>query len=168
MLRQLSTSERAQIQKQYRIPVDSEYPQKFWIMNLDDTSLMPTETELAQLRSYLEYKIVSWYNPSYRDKLLAMSLPYDSGRNTIILCKGVGMNGGDHHEDTGWRYRRATWNHGHVPFTNEADYRPLSLVEILDRCEELMPGEVYEKWAVWKSEHAELFAPEVEAVKLQA
>ena len=166
MLRELSAAERAYIQERFRIPVDSEYPAKYWIVSLDSTSLMPSEIELAQIRDFTGYKIRSWYNPSYRDRLLAMALPFDSGRNTIILRKGVGVNGGTHHEDQGWSYRRATWNHGHVPFRYEKDYQPLSLVEILDRCEELLPGEVYEKWTDWKNEHAELFEPEVEAVKI--
>jgi hypothetical protein len=165
-IQQLSAKERGYVQQQFRVPVDSGWPQTYWIVCLDSSSLMPTEAELAQLQSFIEYKVRSFFNPTYQAKVLSAPLALDSGWNTIIFRKGAGQEVG--FGDEGWAYRRMTWNHGHVPFPNQADYRPLSLVEAMDRCETLV-DDVYPKWAKWKTDHEELFGmagPEIEAVKL--
>jgi hypothetical protein len=164
LIRQLSQEERAAIQANWRVPVESEYPQKYWIACLDSSSLMPTEAELGQLRSFIEYKVRSFFNPTYQAKILDAPLAVDSGWNTIIFRKGAGETR-ETHDDNGWGYRRATWNHTYVPFRYKEDYKPLSLVEAMDRCETLV-DDVYPKWASWKEDHGEIFAAEIEALKL--
>jgi hypothetical protein len=166
--RQLSETERSRIQEQFRIPVDSSHPATYWLASLDAQSLMPTEQELEQLQGFIEYKIRSWYNPTYQAKLLGMPLAKDSGHNTIIFRKGS-AGAGSLHDDDGWAFRRMTWSEGpmYVPARYPAEsYEKMSLVQVMDYCERHTPEEPNEKWEAWKQDHAELFGAEVELAKI--
>ena len=167
-VRQLNAEEREHIQEQFRIAVDSSHPAYYWIASLDAQSLMPTEPELEQLQSFIEYKIRSWYNPTYQAKLMSMPVAKDAGHNTIIFRKGSG-DAGSLYDDDGWAFRRMTWREGpmYVPARTLAEqYEKMSLVSVMDYCERYTKEEPHPKWEAWKQDHAELFGAEVELSKI--
>lgn len=167
-VRQIDEEQRRLIQEQYRIPVDSSHPGYYYIASLDAAGLMPTEMEMEQLQSFIEYKIRSYYNSTYQEKLMSMPLAKDSGHNTIIFRKGsAGI--GSLHDDDGWAFRRMTWSEGpmYVPARYpEEKYEKMSLVEVMDYCERYTRDEMNPKWEAWKQEHGVLFGLEAENIKL--
>ena len=157
----LSDEERAHVQG-FGIPVDSEHPGPWWIVNLASEGEMPSDVELEMIRSFIEYKVRHFFNPGYAEKLLAMPLARDPGYNTISLRKGR-LNDS---EPESWFWRRSTWEHGMVPFVHREEYKGRSLVEVMDDIETGV--EVYESWTHWKIEHPGLFGAGVFVAAQQA
>lgn len=146
----LNDQERENIQK-FKIPVDSFKPITNWIVSLDGESMLPTDEELKQIRSYCEYKIKTVYNESYATRLLNEDLPKESGHNTTIFRKGFRF--GCIH--IGWFYRRRSWNRypTYVPDLSAKNYKMLSLVGVMNRAEDIIP----KKWEDWKRDHNDIF-----------
>lgn len=149
----LSPAETQRIQSEFHIPVDSSDPGTYWIISLDSDSLLPTDEELALLRSYQEFAIKRIYTESFVERLLKLALPKCAGHNTVIFRKGSHIEGADQH----WFYRRISWVLGptYVPFPSDRDYKGLTLRELLDRIENLVP----QKWGKWKEKNKGIFSP---------
>lgn len=147
----LTKAQRKRIQERFHIPVDSSCPSTYWIISIDGESQMPTVQELAQLRSYCGFIVRKIYREGWANKILEMPLPYCSGHNTTIFRKGNPLDP----ENTGWFYRKSTWSSGpfFVPCSTEKDYHTHTLVELLYRCENLLP----ERWTKWKLDHPKIF-----------
>lgn len=133
-------------------------------------SVMPTDEELRQVRSYIEFV----GRRTYGEQILAMPLPADPGHNTVVLVKG-GLYKGNPQPTEGWSYRRYTWDTGIFPYRTKVDgtsFRPWSLAEVLDGIE----GDISTErssgvqravprtpWEKWKTAHAEAFPREAVA-----
>jgi len=150
----LGNTDRATIQDEFKVPVDSSHPGTYWIACLDYESFLPTNLELLQIRSFIEFSTKRTYREHYQTKILEKPLASCSGHNTLIFLKGLRSN----ESDQGWRFRRASWEIGpmYVPSITDADYRPHTLVEVMDIVEKNIP----EPWQKWKQEHPEIFPPE--------
>ena len=133
------------------IPVDSHNPGTYWIISLDRESAMPSEKELARLRSYQEFLIRRVYNETYVEQLLAQPLPKCGGHNTTIFMKS-------RDRAQGWFYRKMTWTQLYHPpiFLAGAVFQPLTLAGLLDRIESFG----LKQWAEWKAARSEIFADE--------
>ena len=109
----------------FRVPVDSSHPAAYWIISLDVDSLMPTDEELALLKSYQEFLIEAAYNEHFAERLKRLELPKCVGHNTVVFRKGSHLEGTDNH----WFYRRASWINGptYVPYALSEDYKPHTL-----------------------------------------
>lgn len=151
-------ADRSRIQTEFRIPVDSEYPGTMWIACLASDSEVPSDPELAVLRSYIEYAVGLVYNERWCRILLgdpAVPDDYDrnqhlarcAGHNTVAFVK----------RDGAWFYRRSTWGHGPWPFRYADGYEPMTLVALLDHIcgygDQPSP-----KWEAWKAERVDVFA----------
>ena len=111
---------------------------------------MPSDRELRQIRSYREFWVTALYNPGYAKKILAKPLPEEDGHNTLILRKGASHAGTEDH----WFKRKISWeNPVYVPHVLEKEYRGLSLVDVLDVEQSLIPV----GWERWKTEHPDIF-----------
>ena len=85
----LTSKQRKEIQERFKIPVDAYCPGTYWIASLDGESLMPTNEELAQIRSYIEFSIRRTYREYWIDAILSKPLPACEGHNTLILRRGI-------------------------------------------------------------------------------
>lgn len=151
----ITTEQRLRIQNEFRIPVDSSHPGKYWIAALDGESSMPTDIELRQIRSFIEFIVGRVFGENYGKRILAeRPLVYCGDHNTTVFLKGLR----DDSTKEGWRYRKMRWRTGptYMPSIAEGDYRPLTLVEIMDLMEKL----IFEEWNEWKQAHPEIFPPE--------
>lgn len=155
----ITPEQKDHIQKKFGIPVDSFNPGTYWIVSLDVESVMPTDEELKQIASFREYIVKKVYNQWFTEKLLSMPLPADGGHNTTIFCK---RTPGEANE-LSWFYRKMTWQYGplYAPDTSEKNYRPFSLVEVMDRYETFL-SQVSEDWIAWKKNHRDIFPDQVE------
>jgi hypothetical protein len=143
------------IQDEFKIPVDSFNPGTYWIVSLDSESTMPADQELKQIASFREYIIKKTYNERFAEKLLQMPLPASGGCNTTIFCKRAS---GDEAKEPSWFYRKMTWQYGtlYAPDSSEKNYRPLSIVEVMDQRETILSS-VSEEWIAWKEKHPDIF-----------
>jgi len=143
----------------FRVPVDSSHPAAYWIISLDVDSLMPTDEELALLKSYQEFLIEAAYNEHFAERLKRLELPKCVGHNTVVFRKGSHLEGTDNH----WFYRRASWINGptYVPYALSEDYKPHTLRELLDRIQNLVP----QKWERWKENNKKVFSAVSDASK---
>ncbi len=164
----LTPEQRAHIAT-FGVPVDSFNPGTYWIACFDEVSHMPTDAEIRVLRSYIEYVLTHQYTAEHRDTVLVRpGLPRSSGHNTHIFRKGIRWDKALHFNE-GWAYRRASWRQGpqYVPERSEPNWRPLSLVEAIDRMHtydgKLGGQGVRWEWTKWKVEHASVFAKDVNA-----
>jgi len=131
-----------------RIPVDSFNPMTYWVVCLDRESAMPTDLELRQLHSIIEFIVQDGYVSTKAERAFAAGeLARDAGFNTVIFRKD--------RSDGGWRFRRASWREGplFVPSHQELDYAPHSLAAAMDR----LRKHRMEPWEAWKTAHADLF-----------
>lgn len=152
-MQELTKEQVRYIQENFKVPVDRDiYPQQYWVISLSVESEMPSDAELRQLRSFIEFKMLRGiYDPSFGQRVRDKPLPLVPGHNTLIFRKVYGDN-------TGWCYRRASWEIGptFVPWTGEKDFHPHSLVEVIDRdMKDLVSIAV--KWTEWKSERPDIF-----------
>ena len=147
----LTKTQIARIQGRFRIPVDAFCPGHYWIISIDRESLIPTDQELAQLSSYREFVVLKTYRETYGRQILKMPLPFVPGHNTAIFRKGAPLNP----EDNGWFLRKSTWREGplYIPNVAGKDYCVHTLVEIIDRYEDIIP----EKWERCKLDHPKIF-----------
>jgi hypothetical protein len=138
----------------HRIPVDSSYPSTYWIACLNHHSALPTEAELRMIWSYIEYAVMSRYNETYQEKILAKRLPCEGGHVTKVFRKGGDWQ---HQSAEGWHYRHSLWEN--------SDYWPSrhtsgkTLLECLDRISQWgdQPGNVNPAWQKWKDERPDIF-----------
>ena len=142
------------IQENFKVPVDKDlHPQQTWIASLGLESEMPTDDELHQLRSYIEFVLLRGgiFQPSYGQMVIDKSLPLEQGCNTVIFRKG-------YLDKKGWFYRRSTWQVGpmFVPSILEKGFHPHTLIKVIGR--EIFGFKSREaKWAEWKREHPDIF-----------
>ncbi len=143
------THEQREHVQQFGVPVDSLAPATYWIVSLDAESEMPTDHELRQIRSFCEFKVRRMYLERAAERILTTNaLPREPGHNTVIFRKGWGEKSGV------WFYRRMTWRDPvFCPNPVGENYRPHTLVELMDNDENLLP----QKWLQWKAEHPDLF-----------
>jgi hypothetical protein len=128
------------------------------IAGLYADSLLPDYDELLQICSFIDYKIVTVYNESWQVKLSAMKIPEAPGHNTVHLRKGHTLGA------EGWFYKMGTWSSFGWPNPANKDFRPLSLVEVLDHAVTLLT-EIPPQWTAWK-ENASAFRPLLDAAIL--
>lgn len=135
------------IQGEFKIPVDAIF-YKDWIACLHPDSEIPTDSELRQIRSYIEFQICGFQEDA-KNKIFAMPLPYSKWYHTDIFRKG--------HETgilEGWFRSKARY----VVFTpNPAmdGYVPYTLEDLLDSILENFG----QNWHIWKIAHPEIFPP---------
>ncbi len=154
MKQYLTESEIERIQTEFKIPVGSSHPNTGWIASLYANSVMPTDLELEQIRSFTAYLIKKTYNEKHAEILGQMPLAQESWHDTTILFKGP-----DSTNEQGWFYRRKSWGGDgptYVPDPCGENYRPLSLVEIMDMHEKVF-ATTSEKWIAWKEKHCDVF-----------
>jgi hypothetical protein len=108
--------------KTWRIPlVTSPYPRWKYEVALvvpdpaDTVDLWratwPTDLEAEVVGSLIDYRR-DWYNERWKRQMLERPLDVDSGTNTLILLK----------RESGWSYRRATFEGGTWPSALNADH----------------------------------------------
>src|SRR3989338_8574134 len=124
----LSDQEVRRIQNEFRIPVDSFNPSKFWIIALYRESFLPTEQELKQLRSYCEYVIQKHYTSRTREMLMNLCLPVCTGHNTAIFNNGL-RRGVETQRPGHWFFRKISWRDGcYFPNYLNTSYHPHTLI----------------------------------------
>ena len=147
----LTQEQRSHVQEKFGIPVDSSVPNTCWIVSLDVRSVMPTDEELRQIRSFCEYIVSYIYDESHQRRILANKLPMASDHNTIILHKGR-QYGSD---DNAWFYRKMSYSDPtFAPNPTHVQYDPPSLMQLMSRYELLFP----ERWDDWKTARPEIFS----------
>lgn len=110
---------------------------------LDGELLEPTEIEAEIIGSFIDYRR-SYYREGYAAEKLERAFDVDGTTNTVILAKNV----------QGWRYRRASYQHGLWPLWNnpekQAEFPPTraGLAALLDHINNLGRS-----WSEWKAEH---------------
>jgi len=145
----LTDTQRKHIQK-FHIPIDVYCPGTYWIVSLDCESMMPTDEELAQIKSYIEYSVRRTYQEYWVDVILNKPLSACSGHNTLILRKGSPLLPAVQ----GWFYRKMFWRGGAVYWpVIGAEYKDRGLVEIFDKYEDFSS----ESWTEWKNSHPDIF-----------
>lgn len=164
----MKTPEARRIEQEFQVPTsDSLWPQYFWIACVVvparsyDRHVVPTDVEIKQIRSYIEFKVTSFYREGFAQQVLEDALPICAGHNTVILGKypETAENGS---KMTGWGYRRMSWETASWPHayqgrgTVNVPEHGLTLVEVLDHCEGY--DRPSEKWEAWKAAHPDLFA----------
>lgn len=118
-------------------------------------SEVPTDRELEQIQSYQEFKIRSYYNETWTEKLLAMKPPQDEGVNTLIFWKGFREQPGV------WAYRRITWEIGPSFVDRKKNGNRLRTAEAMfDTIEDLL----HDRFVKWKREHPATFGMKEEKV----
>ena len=157
----LSYEQREHAQNKFKVPVDSFKPSTWWIISLDSESLMPTDRELLQIKSFGVYLVRSIYNEHWQKKILEEKpMPACGRHNTTIFRKGLRNRRGDFPavQDDNWFYRQWSWEIGplYVPDIFDKNYKGLSLVKVMDRSRSLLA----ERWAKWKRDHKEIFEEE--------
>ena len=75
-----------------------------------DSSVMPSDREIQQVRSYMEFIARRVYEGAAK-RILAMPRPGIGGHNTVILVKGA-LYKGSRQPTKGWTYRRESWEVG--------------------------------------------------------
>ncbi len=147
----LAPEQRKEIQGRFKIPVDSSCPTTYWIVSIDGESSMPTNEELAQIKSYIEFSTRRTYIEGAARLILGKPLPACPGHNTLILRKGDPL----YSVIQGWFFRKSSWQNGpfYVPSKTAPDYRDLGLVEALDKYEDIFPG----RWTEWKDKYPDIF-----------
>jgi hypothetical protein len=145
-----------------RIPVVSNpwprhgYLVAFDLDQIDEATERPDDREAAQLQSFLQQRIMSWYNPHWQTLLAKKPYDIDGGAAAIIFRK---WGSGD------WGYRRSTWQFGHTFFPPHPRVRAhepdlpgsLSLVQVMDRIHSHGEDRPSLVWATWKADHPEAF-----------
>lgn len=161
------------IEQRFRVPTCTHlWPGIFWIACVviaDDSPLqqyaMPTDKEVWQIRSYIDYKLSMFSEPT-SSRLREAALPADGGHNTIVFCKypdapAAGMIP----SACGWGYRMQTWREGgawpHSYGLTEAErdklsQLPLTLVQAMDH-REAFTDKPNPKWEAWKAAHPSAF-----------
>ncbi|MBP9821978.1 MAG: hypothetical protein KBC81_00820 [Candidatus Pacebacteria bacterium] len=146
----MALSRRAQvrIRREHNIPTDSLSPKIYWLASLYAWSEIPNSKELRQIKSYVEF-LASQYGPEVEAEILSKPLPARLGHDTTILKKGGWKRG--------WSYRKMSW--GEKPFSPQKEEvlaGPLSLIDILDRCQAVNGAEP-NTWSNWKESHRDTF-----------
>lgn len=151
------TDEEVDRVQSFGIPVDSSCPAMHWIIALDRESFMPTDTELAQLKSYCEFVVKRLYNETWQKRILQEPLPKCGGHHTLIFLNGMRPRMHYKGQPAGtWFFRRRLWREGprYVPYVNEVGvYRPHALTQLMDRIEDVS----HERWQEWKQMHRHFF-----------
>ena len=156
----LTEEERKLIEDKFRIPVDSTYPTKYWIVCIDSESFMPTEQELLQIQSYCAFKIITTYTASYQEEIFDKPLPVCGGHNTVVFRNGLRSQGFRTERSPGqWFYRKRLWRDGvvYVPDVLSSEYKPHTLVEVIDRNEIHSSLIRPQNWDEWKKDHSDIF-----------
>ncbi|WP_280389877.1 hypothetical protein [Nocardia wallacei] len=150
--------------KQWRIPrVTSTHPDWRYevalvvpsggVGILADSLKEPTEAEARIIGSYIDYRR-AYYRDSWRAKMLERPFDIDGTTNTTILAL----------TEQGWKYRRASYQHGLWPFWNnpekQAEYppTPAGLVALLDHI-----NKYGRDWPGWKAARPDIFPTESES-----
>lgn len=141
-----------------RVPVTGVYPLWSYIATFDRGSeARPTDVEARMLASFIEeYKECFFDDP---DKTEVAKRPLDiSGTMTKIFHK---WGEGD------WSYRVVTWHYGPlwVPVAprwrdgqnDDVEIGPLSLEQVMDRCQHMRTEGPRKHWVEWKVAHPEVF-----------
>jgi len=161
------TAEQCDHVESFGVPVVALYVDRaYYLAGICVDSVMPTDDELRQVRSFIEFVGKRIYGAAAK-RILAMPLPADPGHNTIVLVKG-GLYKGNPQPTEGWSYKRYTWETGVFPYRT-APFRPWDLSEVLDAIE----GDVVTErsdgtqravprapWKKWKVAHTEAFPRE--------
>lgn len=167
-MNELKSAEARRIESEFGVPTSgSMWPRVFWLACVVvpeqsyDKHVLPTDDEVRQIRSYIEFKATSFYNDTWAKKILEDALPVCGGHNTVIFGK-YPETPAEGSSWTGWGYRRMTWETGTWPHAyqsrgakNLPDH-PLTLVETIDHCEGF-GDEPSPKWEAWKAAHPEIF-----------
>ena len=149
-----------------RIPVTGQFPMWRYVATFDrESEVRPTDTEAAQLASYIEQYKDYFFNDWYKAKLLERPLDVDAV--TRIFHKWG--------EDD-WSYRVVTWEYGPfwvplAPGLRNSDYAarlhadkpavgPLALVQVMDRDHHMHTEYPSKAWAAWKADHSDIFPVE--------
>jgi hypothetical protein len=119
------------------------------VLGLWNASDVPTEEELAKLRSFQEFKIRSYYTETWTQKMLAMNPPCDEGCNTLVFWKGF------REQPDVWAYRRITWDHGPTFVDRKKNHQRFRRVEDMFGA---IDGVFPEKFREWKQKHLAVFA----------
>ncbi len=136
----ITQEQQEHIEKGFKIPIDAD-----WIISLARESIMPSDEELKQMRSYQEFRVRHTYAESYQEVVLKRELPYDNGHNTVIYKKS----------ERGWLFRRSSWENPLLFFPSPTESeRSHTLVEIIDGDENFC-----REWDKWKRERPEIFPP---------
>lgn len=112
----------------------------------------PSEDEARIIASYIDFRR-DYYREYWKAKMLERPFDVDSGTNTTIL----GLT------PDGWKYRRATHQHGLWPLWNmpekQAEYppTPAGLIALLDHINNFAG-----RWPEWKAAHPEIFPAQIE------
>lgn len=158
----------ARIETEFKVPAEGHlWPRVYWlacvVVNPEEGWVTPTDHELRQIRSYIEFKARSFYREHFADEVLDAALPLCAGHNTVIFAQRPEVSGNGYEASRGWGYRRMTWEtaswphaYGGVRSAKSLPDHPLSVVEVMDHVETIV-GAPSEKWIAWKTEHAELF-----------
>lgn len=139
----------------WKYPISLAHPTED---SLEDI-IMPTESEVALISAFSEYRLRSWFREHYIDTVIRADI-LDIDRD------GVGVSVGKS-EKFGWRYYIPTWRHGPVPSIGNT-FRCENVVDLLDRIgggTEKYPNARYNEWKV---SQAELVAAAKEAGLLHA
>jgi hypothetical protein len=155
------TAEQTTAIKALKIPVDSFNPGTYWIASIDRESVMPTDSELRMIRSYIDYSIQATYNLTYQERILAKPFPAEGGHVTKIFRKGGKWLDRENALE-GWVFRRITWDGGLYWPTWPAPR--LSLMDLLDYINSYNAGVAQrgvldESWVKWKQAHPTVFQP---------
>jgi hypothetical protein len=145
-----ASDDKERIETLFRVPVAEQYCGRYFIATLAPESLLPSDEELAILRSIIEFKISITYNETYIRKLMAMALPREAGHNTSTYTKGL------HGDETkGWFYGKSTWTGApRWPNPVAASFKPLTLVEVVEHEYRGIGGvEPAQDWLAWKQTH---------------
>jgi hypothetical protein len=145
----------ARVEAEHRVPVDSLWPGVYWLACIagpdepENQAVLPTDAEVAQVASYIDYLLVTRYREGYAAQLRALPLACDGAWNTVVLVKRA----------SGWGYRRSTWRTGSWPHAYQ--HRPeaptgLSLLQVLDHIEGVT-NTVSAQWLAWQAAHSDVF-----------
>lgn len=130
------------------VPIVTDLP----ITQPEKATLEPTEVEAAIVGSYIDYRR-EYYNEGWKAKMLRRPFDVDGSTNTTILA----LTG------QGWKYRKATHQHGLWPFWNmpekQAEFppTPAGLIALLDHIN------FVGRWDDWKAAHPDVFPTTIEA-----
>ncbi len=147
----MTDEQKKRIEEEFGIPVDHSLCLKnYWIVSLSRESELPTDEELKQIHSFLEFIVRDFYTEGHQKVILAKKLSFDDGHNTTILKKEAGS----------WFFRKMTWYAGpdFAPSMTGKGYHPHNLIQVMDLARTML-HEVSPKWIKWKQLHPEIFPP---------
>lgn len=127
--------------RQYEVAVVVPTPGESF--RYDGVLLEPTELEAEIIGSYIDYRR-SAYREGYQARMLEQTFDVDDTTNTVVLAKNA----------QGWRFRRASFQHGLWPFPDRPDRQsefpptPDGLVALLDHI-----NHDARDWVQWKRDH---------------